>query len=145
MTNGTPATQGPAHMVALFQEDTSNLRFMKRQQWAITNYLIAILAGIFAIDKTINGLNDQWESAAPWIIGIATAIAVGLILKIQNDQKRTRGRLTKVICALFSEPERQSLGLRVDDKGFWYDWPFLAAPLLAIVAGAVIVGFAVST
>ena len=55
MTNGSGTSPWPSNVSDIYQEAATQLRFMKRQQWAITNYLLALLVGILAV------YGDCWE------------------------------------------------------------------------------------
>ena len=93
MTDDSSASQWPPHIAARFQEDTTQLRFMKRQQWAITNYLLALLAGIFGIVKAIGGLAGWEKDFLLTIIPIAAFGAVILLTIIERDMAKPRERL----------------------------------------------------
>jgi hypothetical protein len=43
----------PPHVSAVFTELFEHIRFMKRQQWTITNYGALILAAIYAVRQQI--------------------------------------------------------------------------------------------
>jgi hypothetical protein len=39
----------PKHLELIFADAVDNIRFLKRQQWVITNYAVAILAAIYVV------------------------------------------------------------------------------------------------
>ena len=141
MTDDSAASQWPPHIAALYQEDTTQLRFMKRQQWAITNYLVLILAAIFGIDIAIGGLPGWQTCAAGVLVWVAAIVAIFLIGKIQFDMKRIRKRLRTIQLKYFSDDERRDLGIGTKKKRLSYDWPFTGALIAVCILGALIVSY----
>ena len=143
MTNDSAASQWPPHIAAIYLEDTTQLRFMKRQQWAITNYLIALLAGILGIDIAIGASNTFWDGAAPSLVWTATVIALALISTIQCQMKRPRRRLAKMY-GYWASSDRKTFGLKTTPTPWHRDLPFIIALWLVCLTGAAIVGHAVT-
>ncbi len=144
MTDDSPASEWPPHIAALYQEDTTQLRFMKRQQWAITNYLLALLAGIFGIDRAIGASNTIWDGTAPFLVWTATAIASALIFTIQCQMKQPRCRLAKTYSYWASRERKTFVGLTTTPTSWCRDLPFIIPLWLVCLTGAAIVGYAVT-
>ena len=143
MTNGSSASRWPPHIAARFQEDTAQLRFMKRQQWAITNYLLALLAGIFGIVKAIGGLAGREKEILLTVILIAVCGAVGLLWRIECQMKKPRCRLAKTN-GYWPTSERVTFGLGTKPTTWADDLPFLIPLGLVCLASAAIVGRAIT-
>jgi hypothetical protein len=45
----------PRRVEAIYKDAVENIRFVKRQQWVITNYSILILAAIYALAPNVCG------------------------------------------------------------------------------------------
>jgi hypothetical protein len=134
---------------ALFEE----LRFMKRQQWTITNYGALILAAIYAVRQQLTFNHSQ-----TYLKGAAILVAAagwGFLVRIQSDMARTRYRLDDVHNNFFTSRELRGIGWtdkdirRLQDepwrryRAYWYQgfWGF-TVPLIAVLwAGAVLVYF----
>ena len=142
MTDDSPASEWPPHIAALYQEDTTQLRFMKRQQWAITNYLVLILAAIFGIDTAADGHFGWQTCGAVGLVWGAAIAAILLIGRIQHDMKRVRKRLRKIQLKYISDNERKELEIETKKKRLSYDWPFTGALITVCILGAVIVSYA---
>lgn len=143
MADGTSASQWPPQINAFYTEDTTQLRFMKRQQWGITNYLIALLAGIFWAHDHIAKSFGWWEDAAPVLIWVAASIGALLLYRIQCDMNKPRSRLRWITETYVDTDDPRAIGTFADRKGFWYSWLFLAALFLVIFGAAVIATLAV--
>src|SRR5262249_41394810 len=68
---------------ALWEE----LRFAKRQQWTITAAVVALTAGAYSMEKSL----DPWERAvAAILIGVAVAGGIYWLIDLQRHLYRTR-------------------------------------------------------
>jgi uncharacterized membrane protein YeaQ/YmgE (transglycosylase-associated protein family) len=136
---------------ALFEE----LRFMKRQQWTITNYCVLILGAIYAVKLPTEISHTQTYLK---FLAIATAvIGSGLLLLIQSDMARSRCRSDKLHKAYFTQDELEGIGLTDKEiknlrdetrpwryRAHWYRgfWQFTVPLILVLWIGAVLVYFA---
>ena len=145
MADDSSASEWPPHIVALYQGAAAHLRFMKRQQWAITNYLIAILAGIFAVSRA-NGCIAMWEKGAAIIIIVgALAGALHLLITIQCHMTEPRVRSAKIHSLYLTCEQREELDLKTKPTHWARDLPFLISLILVCIIGALIIGYAVAT
>ena len=143
MTNGSGATQWPPYINALYQEDTTQLRFMKRQQWTITNYLLVLLAGVFGIVRAIHGIPGWATCVAIGMIVFAATVTIFLLLVIQDHMRMPRQRLA-TIYDYWDANERQKFNLTTTPTSWRRDLPFLIPLLLVCLFGAAIVSYAVA-
>jgi hypothetical protein len=69
---------------ALWEE----LRFAKRQQWTITAAVVALIAGAYGIEKSL----DPWEQAlaAAILIGVVVVAGIYWLFDLQGHLYRTR-------------------------------------------------------
>lgn len=142
MTNGTQSSQWPAHINALYQEDTTQLRFMKRQQWMLTNYLLILLGGIFAIARAV-GFGPDWAVCiAIGMIFIAAAFTIVLLIIIQTDMVKPRKRLAEMY-RMWSVDEREQFGLTTEPTGWQKNLLFLLPLLLVCLFGGAVVIYAI--
>jgi hypothetical protein len=72
------------------------LRFAKRQQWAITAAAIALIAGIYHIADNADPPMRHWEQhlAAFLVLGVAGG-GIGMLFKLQGHLCRTRLAMDK--------------------------------------------------
>jgi hypothetical protein len=136
----------PPHITAYLGHVNDQIKFMKQQQWAITNYGVLILAAIYAIKLPQLG---HAQSICKGLLAIVTA-AVGswLLLRIQCDMTRVRGRLETILKTYFTTDELRGIGFKEEEiidlragkrypwwRGMEFTWPLMAV----LVMGAVLV------
>ena len=142
MMNGFTSSRWPPHIDALYREDTTQLRFMKRQQWIVTNYLLVLLTGIFGIVRALNCVPGWVICAAVAIIATATILTIILLIIIQCDMKAPRDRLAKTY-DYWDCKERTRFGLTTTPTNWLRSLPFLSSLLLVCFFGGIVVGYAV--
>jgi hypothetical protein len=137
----------------VFKELFEELRFMKRQQWTITNYGALTLGAIYAVKFLPEVPHHQTYLKA---LGIATAVfGSALLLLIQSDMARSRCRLDKLHKTYFTPNELVDIGLTDREinnlgdetlRGYranWYRgfWTFTVPLILVLWIGALVVYF----
>ena len=143
MSDDTKDRQYNDRIGAVYQGEVEQLRFMKRQQWAITNYLVAIFAGILAVDEFVKH-PPQWQNCTAIAIVVgATALAMALLAVIQSHMHGVRKRLARIYSEYYTSDERQLLDLSEQPTSIRRDLPFLLALFLVCIVGAAIVIYAV--
>jgi hypothetical protein len=118
--------------------------FIKRQQWATTNYAALIYAAII-------WLAHNW-SIPPGIAcvlivfsGVTAAIGVGLLIWFQVDLCRLRKRIADANNYAFGASEKAGLGIKdADAHPFARGSHILASLITVCIAGAALAIFAVS-
>ena len=143
MTNGSGTSPWPSHVSDIYQEAATQLRFMKRQQWAITNYLLALLVGILAVDYQIGDKVAWVNSVAIILIVIATLGALILLIIIELDMIAPRLRLAQAHGSL-AEFERNRFDLPTTPTQWTRDLPFVGALGAVCVFGALIISYAIA-
>ena len=127
---------------AAYKSIHDHLMLMKRQLWVITNYMIAIFAGIFGFSKTLGGTvyekNVDTTKVLTIIVGAALAYGIYLLLKIQGDIMRTRDGLEKLESDYFKKEEREKYLGGTSNRAY-RDMPFLIALIGVSVIGAALV------
>ena len=140
------------HVSTVFKELFEELRFMKRQQWTITNYSVLILAAIYWV-KLPELSHGQSKLK---FLAILTAVAGSfLLLRIQSNMARSRCRLDKLHKTYFERDELEGIGLTVNERNnlegetwwrriahWWRGWEFLLALMLVLWVGAYLVAHA---
>ncbi len=124
-TEDTNAAALPAHVAIVYKDAIDNLMFMKKQQWAVTNYLVAIFAGVFAFSRAIVNLGIGERIALASLITLALCYGVYLLVAIQVGMAKFRRRLAWINQSFFTEDERQSLELLPVPKSTLHNWDFL--------------------
>jgi hypothetical protein len=98
-----PPPHVTAHLGYLFDQ----LKFMKQQQWAITNYGVLILAAIYAIKLPYLNHVQSWLKGLAFVTALAGS---GLLLRIQDDMAKVRRRLDTLLKTYFTEDELKGVG-----------------------------------
>jgi len=144
----------PPHISTVFKELFDELKSAKQQQWTITNYGLLVLAAIYAVRQQLPEVLHSQSKLK--FLAIATAVVgSGLLLRIQSHMARTRRRLDKLHKTYFTPNELRDIGLTDKERTnleheTWRHyfrqwrrgWEFLLALILVLVAGAVLVCFA---
>lgn len=130
-------------MYELMLKDTT---FIKRQQWAVTNYAALIYAATIWIAHNLRH-TSQTLSCVLTVFAIITAVvSIGILIWFQSDLSRLRIGIAHANASLFSDDEKAALSLRHRDPDpFTRGWHILAALILVCVAGAVLTIFAITT
>lgn len=143
MTNGSGTSPWPSNVSDIYQEAATQLRFLKRQQWAITNYLLALLVGILAVDYQIGDKVAWVNSTAITLIALATLGALYLLIIIETHMTAPRLRMAKAYGVLL-KAERDRFDLPTTPTLWTRDLPFVGALGLVCVFGALIISYAVA-
>jgi hypothetical protein len=110
--------------------------FLKKQQWATTNYVVLIYAAIA-------WCGQHTEPRLSWALMTvaigAGAVAIGLLIRFQYDLAKLRERAERANEAYFSTHEREALGLESYSRPFWRGWEVLVALILVCLVGTLLV------
>jgi hypothetical protein len=81
--------------MAQIDRELNQLNFLKKQTWVITNYVVALHAGIYGIGRTSDHLLSFERSAlviAAILIGV---VGAGFLINVQDDIRKVRVRIDK--------------------------------------------------
>jgi len=123
----------------------SAIQFSKKQQWAITNYVILVYAAVFALSRWMKSpdvtppfsSNERWGFSI--VIGSACVYAMGLLVQIQWDLRGYRKQLEKFHTKRISKADQETYELKPYVFPFLRGGWFLAALLGVVLIGAVLV------
>ena len=136
----------PPQVSTVFKAIFDELRFMKQQQWAITNYGAAILAAIYAVRQQLPISHAQ--SILKVLAFLTAVVGSALLLRIQRDMARSRHRQNKLHKTYFTPNELRDIGLDEDEINSLEDetwghfvrgWEFLSGLIAALWVGFVLV------
>jgi hypothetical protein len=123
--------------LTLYKQMLDGLNFIKRQQWATTNYAALLYAAMVWF-----GQHSGPKAICPLsMLAIITAlVAIGLLVKFQLDLGKLRERIAKVNKYCFAGKEKEVFDVRDQDedpytRGGW----ILAALILVCTVGAALV------
>jgi hypothetical protein len=112
--------------------------FLKKQQWATTNYLVLVYAAIAWFGHNV--MLPSWLICAlSALTVIAGIVGAGLLVWFQYDLGQLRKRAEAANNALFSTHERQVLSLHPYPHPYGRGWHVLAALILVCLVGAFLV------
>jgi hypothetical protein len=80
----------PPHILAVFNQLFDELKSMKQQQWAITNYGLLILGAIYAVK--LSGIPHS-QTYLKILVGATAVLGSGFLLRVQYNMVATRYRL----------------------------------------------------
>jgi len=124
----------PPQVAALYQAKTDQLIFLKKQQWAITNYLLLLLAAIFGVDQTLKFVSLE-KVVFTVIIPIACVLDLLLLFKINRDMNDARKSIQEITKEWFSCSQRKQYGLPDSYEPQRSDW-FVLGLLIGISIAA---------
>ena len=128
-------------LTTLRQELTENLRFMKRQQWAITNYLILLFGAVYVFHNDLIAPTLCEKTILTAVSGVAVVIGLLLLGAVQCDTERYRTDLSYIDKRLFTKEQGGALNTIRDSGQARPNFPFLflAALFAVAVAGSILV------
>jgi hypothetical protein len=138
MTEETDPSEMSPQALIVYKSISDQFDFLKKQQWATTNYVVLIYAAIAWCGQHI-------EQSIPLLcVLIIVTISAGgfgiwLLIRFQLDLAKLRKRADGANEAYFSAHERQALGLEPYPHPFRRGWLVLTALILVCVAGAILV------
>jgi hypothetical protein len=115
-TSPKMSSHGLIAYTALFEE----LRFIKKQQWTATNYLLAIYAGLFGVAHAIGELTKCDKIIGTALTIMALVVAVVIVTLQQFDLKKARVRLNNIEMKYFIGEEREIYEVKKDNQP--YSW-----------------------
>jgi hypothetical protein len=139
----TDAPQMSPQALIVYKWMADEFVFLKKSQWAATNYLVLIYAAIIWYGQHVK------VSSSLSIVLSAVTIAAGLItiwllIRFQCDLAKLRKRTKAAEAVYFSEDERQALTLIPAKNPYLPGWQVLAALSLVCAFGAILVVLALN-
>jgi hypothetical protein len=128
----------------MFAHGVEDIRFMKRNQWMVTNYGVAIHAGLVGLVKLAGPDNGQLSPAERVVFaslaGLAALAGIYLLSRFQKSMAKYRRRLDE-LCRVCTEcPESpKEVDVRPSDStylSFWKDGSIFVLLCFVLVFGA---------
>jgi hypothetical protein len=142
MTDTEAPEMSPQALIA-YKTMLEQFGFLKKQQWATTNYLVLIYAAIIWYGQHVE--HSPRLSCLLSAVAIAAGlITIGMLIWFQYDLGELRKGVQVAEAAYFSPEERQALGLKPYDHPYGRGWHVLAALILVCVFGAGLVVLALN-
>jgi len=127
------APEMPTAVSNVHNDAIANIAFAKQQQWTVTNYVILLFGGAFAVSR-VPGLDMRCMLAvAIWGAAIG---GLALLYALQGGIWRGRSRLVAIYNNWFDPLEQTLLTLPTKPKPRLHDWPFLLGLVTVILVGA---------
>jgi hypothetical protein len=125
------------HALTLYKQMLGDLNFIKRQQWATTNY-----AALLYVAMVWFGQRSGPIAICPLsTLAILTAlVAIGLLFKFQHDLGKLRERIATVSKYCFAGKEKEIFDIKDQDEDRFTRGGLILAALISVcVVGAVLV------
>jgi hypothetical protein len=143
MSDQTPSPMSPP-VANIHNSIYDAINLSKRQQWAITNYVILVYVAIFGLSKYFDKqtpITPIERAGLSLLALLAGAYAVTLLILIQGDLGRYREQLSNIYNHWICDSERKKL--KIEDR---YPNPALrGVSFLVALIGVVIIGFGLLT
>lgn len=121
----------------VYQEILQDLRFLKSQQWRVTNYTVLLFAALFGLYKGYSHITKYLGVAAALIIVISIFTTITLECAIQDVRHRKR-RLKSLL-------DQDALNLLFSERGSKVSEYFVVTILIIVqVAGFIVISIIVS-
>ena len=139
----TVAPQMSPQALIVYKWMADEFVFLKKSQWATTNYLVLIYAAIiwYGQHVKVSSSLSIFLSAAAIAAGLIT---IALLIRFQCDLAKLRKRTKAAEAVYFSENERQALTLIPYKNPYLPGWQVLTALILVCVFGAMLVVLALN-
>jgi hypothetical protein len=86
-----------------------DIEFSKRQQWAVTNYVVLVYAALFYLSGRFPAHITCAKMALSFLAFVAGAYAAFMLIKMQCDMGKYRTRLVRAHTAWLTGNERATL------------------------------------
>ncbi|MCZ6496529.1 MAG: hypothetical protein O6924_10170 [Alphaproteobacteria bacterium] len=100
----------------VYKDAIDNIMFVKREQWIITNYLIAALAGVYAINSGLKNIHLSEKIILTIAVLVAFSYFLWLLKKIWKGMTKFRRRVAWFNSNRFSPKLLEELELSPDPK-----------------------------
>jgi len=122
---------------ALFDE----LKFARRQQWTVTNYMLLLLGALLGVGVALKSITS-FERHVLWIIEVfVVGAGAYFLIDLQRYMKELRERIQSIESS-FDEADRILLEVKEYKSPGLRGLPFTAMMLTAITVAAIVVGYA---
>jgi hypothetical protein len=99
--------------LAVYKLMLDEMGFLKKQQWTITNYLVAIYAAIFWLSRDFRPTTHAERCSLTILVIVAGVFGVALLVQIQYDLGKARLRIQSADDIIFDPQERTALGIEL--------------------------------
>jgi hypothetical protein len=118
------------------------MKFAKRQQWTVTNYMLLLLGAILGVAVALKPITS-FEKHTLWVLEVfVVGAGAYFLIDLQRYMKDLRERIQSIE-ASFDEADRILLDIREYKSPGLRSLPFTVMMLAAITVAAVVVGYAV--
>jgi cellobiose-specific phosphotransferase system component IIC len=128
-----PERQMPVHVEAAYKDAVDNIIFLKRQQWAATNYALLVYAAIFVISAQYFSRTDFARNSLGIVAIVTFFIHCYVMFVFQRAIDTFRSRLYWIYSTYFNREEQVGLDLPLRPQSSWAQ--------LEVAAGLVLVSF----
>jgi amino acid permease len=128
-----PERQMPVHVEAAYKDAVDNIIFLKRQQWAATNYALLVYAAIFVISAQYFSRTDFARNSLGIAVIVIFLIHCYIMFVLQGTIDKFRSRLYWIYRTYFSGEEQSGLDLPLGPQSSWAQ--------LEVTVGLVLVSF----
>lgn len=140
----TPTLPGPMtpQIAQAYADTMSNLAFIKQQQWTVTNYVVLLIAAIFAL----HGRASAGSLCVMYgLVCVTAGYGMYLLMKMQAGLLKFRRRMAAINGRYFSQDERDWLAISDKPKSMFHDVGFLIGLSAVIILAAGLALWAMSS
>jgi hypothetical protein len=146
-TNSESAASAPQlspQGLALYKQMLDDIIFIKRQQWATTNYAALLYAAMIWFKHNI-AIAPRAVCALSAFAVVTALVAIALLIRFQYDLGKLRERVATANNYWFVGKEKRSFDIKdKDEDPFVRGWHILIPLILVCIGGAALVIFALN-
>jgi hypothetical protein len=117
------------------------MKFARRQQWTVTNYMLLLLGAIFGVGVALKSITPV-EKHVLWVLEVfIVGAGAYFLIDLQRYMKDLRERIQSIE-ASFDEADRILLDVKEYKSPGLRSLPFTVMMLTAIAVAAIVVGYA---
>ena len=119
----------------LYQVTVSDLAYFKTQQWSVTNYALALIAGLIGVTQFLKPAPSSYDRFV--LVSLALAVSVVVLIVLSKLQKSIKVRQSRLDAtrAKFSSTFREAWAAETKGQEYFHAIHFLYS---AVVIGAVL-------
>jgi hypothetical protein len=126
----------------LYQVTVSDLAYFKTQQWSVTNYSLALLAGLIGVTQFLKPSLSSWDRFV--LVALAAAVSIIVLVVLSKLQKSIEVRQSRLEAtrANFSASFQAAWAAETKGREYVHAIHFLyTAVVIGAVLSAWLIGF----
>lgn len=111
----------PPRLQVFYQDCADNIRFLKQQQWRVTNYALLIYAAVYLLHSELSVKACEVKAGLSVLLALAWLFSLFVLYQLERSMDRFRDRIDWIYRERFTEKEQVALSLlpKTSDQGIF--------------------------